>query len=170
MTLEIGGLGRLWGASRWGGTASFTSGRVDLSGHHSNTPAALEGLLNDAFTGSGAGRESSRTCAMGGPGGPLATAHPRQGRIIDAISQVLIAERAPMRARDVHARVETLLDEPVRWASVKATLAGNLNGPAPRFVRIARGRYGVPRSAHPSTSYRTTHETPSSSLNDAWSV
>jgi len=49
-----------------------------------------------------------------------------------------------MQARDVHARVETLLDEPVRWATVKATLAGNLDGPAPRFVRVARGRYGIP--------------------------
>ncbi len=49
-----------------------------------------------------------------------------------------------MQARDVHARVEALLGETVRWASVKATLAGNLAGPAPRFVRLARGRYGVP--------------------------
>jgi hypothetical protein len=48
-----------------------------------------------------------------------------------------------MRARDVHAHVETLLGEQVRWATVKATLAGNLKGPTPRFVRVARGRYGV---------------------------
>jgi hypothetical protein len=31
----------------------------------------------------------------------------------------------------------------VRWTSVKATLAGNLDGPAPRFVRVAHGRYTV---------------------------
>lgn len=49
-----------------------------------------------------------------------------------------------MHARDVHAQVGTLLGEPVRWASVKATLAGNLEGPAPRFARVARGRYGLP--------------------------
>jgi hypothetical protein len=49
-----------------------------------------------------------------------------------------------MQARDVHARVEMLLGEPVRWASVNATLAGSLDGAAPRFVRVARGRYGVP--------------------------
>ncbi len=48
-----------------------------------------------------------------------------------------------MQARDVHARVETLLGEPVRWTSVKATLAGNLDSPTPRFVRVARARYGV---------------------------
>jgi hypothetical protein len=49
-----------------------------------------------------------------------------------------------MQARDVHAEVEALLGEPVRWATVKATLAGNLDDPNPRFVRVARGRYSVP--------------------------
>ncbi len=78
------------------------------------------------------------------PGTAVGAAHPRQGRLIDAISRVLIDERDPMQARDVHARVEALLGEPVRWASVKATLAGNLTGPAPRFLRVARGRYSVP--------------------------
>jgi hypothetical protein len=48
-----------------------------------------------------------------------------------------------MQARDVHARVEALLGEPVRRSSVKATLAGNLKGLDPRFVRVARGRYGA---------------------------
>ena len=57
-----------------------------------------------------------------------------------------------MQARDVHAQVETLLGEPVRWASVKATLAGNLKGPAPRFVRVARGRYGVPPPPSPHST------------------
>ncbi len=117
---------------------------MDLSGHHSNPRARLEALLNDPYSNGEAGREHSRTCATGAPGGALGGAHPRQGRIIDAISQVLVDERGPMRARDVHAQVEKLLGEPVRWSSVKATLAGNLKGPAPRFVRVARGRYGVP--------------------------
>jgi hypothetical protein len=66
---------------------------------------------------------------------------PRPGRIIDAVIRVLNDHREPLQAREVHARVETLLDEPVRWASVKATLAGNVDGNAPRFVRVARGRY-----------------------------
>jgi hypothetical protein len=120
---------------------------MDLSGHHSNPPAPLEGLLNGASSAAEAGREHGRTCAAEAPVGALGAAHPRQGRIIDAISQVLIVARDPMRARDVHARVETLLGEPVRWSSVRATLAGNLKGSAPRFVRVARGRYGVPSSA-----------------------
>jgi hypothetical protein len=120
---------------------------MDLSGHHSNPPAPLEALLNDASSDAEARREATengRTCASGAPDEAVCAAHPRQGRIIDAISQVLIEEGDPMQAREVHARVETLLGEPVRWSSVKATLAGNLKGPDPRFVRVARGRYGVP--------------------------
>jgi hypothetical protein len=54
-----------------------------------------------------------------------------------------------LQARNVHAQVETLLGEPVRWATIKATLAGNVKGPTPRFVRMARGRYGVPPSPNP---------------------
>jgi hypothetical protein len=120
---------------------------MDLSGHHSNPPAPLEALLNGAPSDPETGLEATvdpRTCAPGTPWKAVGAAHPRQGRIIDAISQVLADEHGPMQARDVHARVEALLGEPVRWASVKATLADNLTGPAPRFVRVARGRYGVP--------------------------
>jgi HB1, ASXL, restriction endonuclease HTH domain len=96
-----------------------------------------------------AASEDARFCAPETPETAVAAAHPRQGRIIDAISQVLSEEGDPMQARDVHAHIETLLGEPVRWASVKATLAGNLEGPAPRFVRVARGRYGVPPPPNP---------------------
>ncbi len=66
-----------------------------------------------------------------------------QGRIVAAVTRVLSDHPEPLQAREVHARVEKLLDEPVRWASVKATLAGNVNGAAPRFVRVARGRYAI---------------------------
>jgi hypothetical protein len=74
--------------------------------------------------------------------------HPRQGRIIDAITQVLSDHGEPMQALEVHAEVEALLGEPVRWASVKALLASNIHGPAPRFARVARGRY---RALSPSS-------------------
>jgi hypothetical protein len=120
---------------------------MDLSGHHSNPRGPLEALLDGASCHAEArlqATEDGRVCAPVTPGETVGAAHPRQGRIIDAIARVLWDRREPMRARDVHAQVETLLSEPVRWATVKATLAGNLEGPAPRFVRVARGRYGVP--------------------------
>jgi hypothetical protein len=104
-------------------------------------------LLNDALSQAG-GRpeaaERTRTCARGTPAEAVGAKHPRQGRIVDAIARVLSDAAAPLQARDVHAAVQTLLGEPVRWASVKATLAGNLDGTTPRFVRVARGRYGIP--------------------------
>lgn len=124
---------------------------VGLSGHHSNPSAPMEALLAGVPFRPDTGVETSvgpPTRAHGKPGAPVGAAHPRQGRIIDAISKVLAEERHPIQARDVHARVKALLGEPVRWASIKATLAGNLTGPAPRFIRVARGRYSVspPRS------------------------
>jgi hypothetical protein len=132
---------------------------MDLSGHHSNPPAPLEALLNGPSSDAEAACEQGRACAAGARGWALGAAHPRQGRIIDAISEVLVDQRDPMPARDVHARVEALLGEPVRWSSVKATLAGNLKGPAPRFVRVARGRYGVPSRARTGVARPATRET-----------
>ena len=49
-----------------------------------------------------------------------------------------------MQASDVHMRVEARPRRAGVVATVKATLAGNLTGPVPRFLRVARGRYTVP--------------------------
>lgn len=65
----------------------------------------------------------------------------RPGWVVKAIEVVLAARRGPMRARDIHAAVEALTGEPVRWGSIKQALASHVSGPSPRFVRIARGRY-----------------------------
>jgi len=116
-------------------------------------------LLDGASFGAGArlkAPEDDRTCAPATFREAVGTKHPRQGRIIDAIEQVLCDQCDPMQAREVHARLETLLREPVLWSTVKATLAGNLKGTAPRFVRVARGRYGVPPPPSPhSTNARS---------------
>jgi hypothetical protein len=116
---------------------------MDLSGHHSNPRLPLEALLREPQADAEIRAVSGRTFAVSALGEAPGIEHPRQGRIIEAISQVLAEARDPMQPRDVHARVETLLGEPVRRSSVKATLAGNLTGPAPRFVRVTRGLYGV---------------------------
>jgi hypothetical protein len=62
--------------------------------------------------------------------------------ILDAVSAVLAEAETPMRAREIHAAVETMRGEPVVWSSVKDCLASNA-GPGGRFVRVARGRYLV---------------------------
>ena len=120
---------------------------MDLTGHHSNPRAPLEALFDGESCTAEARPDAGGAAqprAPRDPGEPVGAKHPRQRRIIDAISRVLRDVGDPMHARDVHAQVEEILGEPVRWATVKATLAGNLDGPAPRFVRVARGRYGVP--------------------------
>ena len=70
--------------------------------------------------------------------------HRRHDWVVEAIIRVL-EDHEPMQAKEVHAAVEALLGKPVRWASVKAALAGNVAGPSPRFVRVAPGRYALAR-------------------------
>ena len=48
-----------------------------------------------------------------------------------------------MRARDIHAEVEELLDRSVPASSVKNWLAKNAQGEHSRVVRLDRGRYQV---------------------------
>lgn len=75
-------------------------------------------------------------------GRTIAARHPRAGRIVEAIVRVLSDRQEAMQAKEVHAAVEALLGESVRWSSIKAALAGNIAGPSPRFVRVARGATG----------------------------
>jgi hypothetical protein len=63
------------------------------------------------------------------------------GQIQEAVFCVMAATPAGMRVRDVHARVELLLGEPVSWGSVKATLNRLSKGDNPRFMRIYKGMY-----------------------------
>lgn len=70
----------------------------------------------------------------------------RPGWVVKAIVKVLAEQDEPMRAKDIHAAVEALVGEPVRWSSVKQALATHVAGPSQRFVRIARGRYVLART------------------------
>lgn len=138
----------------WAGTALESAAR-DLDGTWGADGNALSGLLEvvqDQATrvaNLAAEIESRGTVPPRDPPihrSPPSTqkrSRPQQGRIIGAVAGVLADHRQPLQAREVHARVEALLGEPVRWASVKAALAGNVHGPAPRFLRVARGRYTI---------------------------
>ncbi len=66
---------------------------------------------------------------------------PRRGRVIDAITTVLQRADAPLRARDVHRAAEQLTGGPIKWTSVKATLAAHATGATPRLNRVGHGRY-----------------------------
>ena len=68
----------------------------------------------------------------------------RQGFVRDLIIRVLATADAPMRPREVHAAAELLAGAPLAWSTVKNCLAANATGSAPRFERLARGRYRLP--------------------------
>ena len=68
---------------------------------------------------------------------------PRIGAVADTITQILEHADQSMRARDIHATAEELLGEPIKWSSVKATLAAHASGPHPRFQRTSYGRYRI---------------------------
>jgi hypothetical protein len=90
----------------------FGVSEMDLNGQHSNPRGPLEALLDGASWDVGARperTEDGRIRAPGTPGAAIGAAHPRQGRIIDAITRVLNDQCEPMHARDVHAGVEALL-------------------------------------------------------------
>jgi hypothetical protein len=53
----------------------------------------------------------------------------RPGWVVDALVGVLGDRGEPMRAREIHAAVETMLGEAVAWSSVKGALASNVSAP-----------------------------------------
>ncbi len=119
----------------WGADGNALSGLVEVVQDEATRVCSLAAEIESRSTKE-AGSDRAR------PGTPERN-ELRGGRVIDAVTQVLSDHREPLQAREVHTRVETLLGEPVRWTSVKATLAGNIHGAAPRFVRVARGRYAI---------------------------
>ena len=46
-------------------------------------------------------------------------------------------------ARILSPRLGELLGQPIKWTSVKATLAEHARGPRPRFQRTGHGRYRI---------------------------
>jgi hypothetical protein len=107
----------------------------------------LIGVLSNHELQGSLRRAAKKLAAVRASGGPRRAVvacrqRPRRpGWVLKAVVQVLADRDEPMRAKDIHAAVEASLGEPVRWASVKAALAGNVSGASPRLVRVARGRY-----------------------------
>lgn len=69
--------------------------------------------------------------------------HRHVGWVTKAVEQVLAAHGEPMRAKAVHAAVETSLGKAVPWSSVKNALSDGASGHTPRFTRIERGLYRI---------------------------
>jgi hypothetical protein len=64
----------------------------------------------------------------------------RQGSVLEAVTTVLARAGRPLRARDIHARVEELLAAPIPFSSVNEALSTHTGGRNQRFRRL---RYGV---------------------------
>src|SRR5438045_3371661 len=64
----------------------------------------------------------------------------RQGSVLDAVTTVLERAARPLRVRDIHAAVETMMGEPVPFSSVNEALSTHCFGHGRRFRRL---RYGV---------------------------
>lgn len=112
---------------------------MDIVGLLSNPVGPLKTVLEREMP------DSARTRLPSEEPGSIGSEHRRAGWIVEAIVRVLAERAEPMQAKAVHAAVETLLGERVRWSSVKAALAANIGGPSSRFVRVARGRYRLRR-------------------------
>jgi len=63
--------------------------------------------------------------------------------VLETVTLVLERAEEPMRAREIHEAAEHLVGEPLRWSSVKGTLAAYANGYEPRFERVRRGYYRI---------------------------
>jgi len=119
---------------------------MDLTGHHSNPSEPLKALLEAGSEWRG-GRDRASSVSRSGQADAselsIGSTHRRHGWVLEAVIRVLELHQRPMQAREVHAAVEALLGEPVRWASVKACLAANVTGSSARFRRVGPGRYAM---------------------------
>lgn len=67
----------------------------------------------------------------------------RVGLVSNAVTEVLLAAVGPMRASDVHRAAEVLAGEPLKWSTVKATLAKHPSGSNARYRRTGYGCYEI---------------------------
>jgi hypothetical protein len=68
-------------------------------------------------------------------------APPKASPVLETVTLVLKRADGPMRAREIHIAAQQLAGDPLRWTSVKATLARGSAGPSPLFQRIRPGVY-----------------------------
>ncbi len=119
------------------------------SGALSNVMSELVGALANQETRSRLARLTSKLETISTSGVVPRQARSRRQRprrpgwVLKTVVQVLSDRGEPMRAKDIHKAVESLIGESVPWSSIKAALARNASGSSPIFVRLSRGKYVV---------------------------
>jgi hypothetical protein len=63
--------------------------------------------------------------------------------VLETVTLALERAGKPMQAREIHAVVQQLAGEPLRWSSVKAALVAYAEGCEARFERVRRGYYRI---------------------------
>jgi len=109
---------------------------MELNGARSNPRLGVE------LVRLGALRDELLRRASAGPREPRPALR-RPARVLATITRVLEEAEGPMRAREIHAAAEQLAGEPLRWTSVKGTLAAYAEGCESRFERVRRGYYRI---------------------------
>jgi hypothetical protein len=107
--------------------------------------------LNGARSNPRAGVELSRVGALHDELLLRASVNPREPRpvparvspVLETVTLVLELAGKPLRARDIHAAAEQLAGQPLRWTSVKGTLAAYAGGSNPCFERVRHGYYRI---------------------------
>ena len=61
--------------------------------------------------------------------------------VLETILRILHEADGPVHARDIHARAEKILGQPVSWFSMKDRLSIYSRGDRPRFHRVRHGWY-----------------------------
>ena len=61
--------------------------------------------------------------------------------MLETIGRILQEADGPVHAREIHARAEEILGQPVSWSCVKDRLSIYSSGERPRFRRVRRGWY-----------------------------
>jgi hypothetical protein len=110
--------------------------RVELNGALSNPRVQLE------LPKLAARREALLRQRADGPKQPRPIAR-RPAPVLETVTQVLDATKAPMRARVIHRAAEELLGEQLRWPSVRGVLSAYTIGGDRRFQRVAHGTYAM---------------------------
>ena len=107
---------------------------MELSGTLSNPLLQVELAPPARISRSRAGDERVHSAA------PRARpAHTVAARIVEVLQRAA----GPMRIRDIHAACERELGRPIPSSTVKDSLSEHTNSPAPRFIRITHGFYGL---------------------------
>ena len=106
------------------------SNLLELNGARSNPRVGVE------FSRLGALHDELLRRALASPRKPR-PAPAKVSPVLETVTMVLERAGEPMRAR------EQLAGEPLRWTSVKGTLAAYAEGSESRFERVRRGYYWI---------------------------